>query len=71
MTNRQNTLDKGMIHVPGMRKLYGASDKWIICVYVCMYVCMCVCVCVYIMEYYSAKKKNEILPLAAVRMYLE
>ena len=56
MTNRQNTLDKGMVHVPGMRKLDGASDKWIIYIY--------------IMEYYSAIK-NEILPLAAMRMYLE
>ena len=68
MTNRQNTLDKGMIHVPGMRKLYGASDKWIICVYVCMYVCMCVCIYNGIL---LSQKKNEILPLAAVRMYLE
>ena len=32
--------------------------------YVC-FVCVCVCVCVCVMEYYSAIKKNEIMPFAA------
>ena len=34
-------------------------------------VCVCVCVCVCIMEYYSAIKKNEIMPLAGSWMDLE
>ena len=37
-----------------------------------MYVCVCVCVCVYIQwNYYSAIKKNEIMPFAAPSMDLE
>ena len=32
---------------------------------------VCVCVCVCVMEYYSAIKKNEILPFVTMRVELE
>ena len=40
-------------------------DKWIKILYVC--VCVCVYVCV---EYYSAIKKNELMPFATIWMDL-
>ena len=48
-------------------------------VYVYIYICVCVCVCVCIythihthtMEYYSAIKKNKIMPFTATRMDLQ
>ena len=33
--------------------------------------CVCVCVCVYTIEYYSAIKKNGIMPFATPWMNLE
>ena len=47
---------------------YLSTDRWIknirsVCVCVC--VCVCARVCVYTMEYYSAIRRNEIMPFAA------
>ena len=41
------------------------------CVCVSVFVCVCVCVCVCVMEYYSAIKNNEILPIATRWLDLE
>ena len=38
---------------------------------VCVCVCVCVSVCVCVVEYYSAIKKNDILPFATTWMDLE
>ena len=43
-------------------------------IYIYVYICVCVCVCVCVhthihtMEYYSAIKKNEIMPVSATCM---
>ena len=45
-----------------------------VCVCVCVYiytVCKCVCVYIYVMEYYSAKERNEIMPFPATWMNLD
>ena len=47
-------------------------DKWIkktLCVYI--YICVCVCIYIYTKEYYSAIRKNEILPFATTWMDME
>ena len=49
-----------------------STDEWIKMWCVCMYVCMYVCVCVYVyiyththtQDYYSAIKRNKIVPSA-------
>ena len=43
----------------------------VVCVRVCDVVCVRVCVCVCVMEYYSAIKKNKILPFVTTWMDLE
>ena len=51
-----------------------STDEWIKKMW-CVALCVCVCVCphihTYTMKYYSAIKKNEILPLATTQMDLE
>ena len=42
-----------------------STDEWI------KMWCVCVCVCVCVMIYYSAIKKNEILPFATMWIELE
>ena len=37
-------------------------------IYIRVCVCVCVCVCVYAVEYYSALKRKEILPIVTTWM---
>ena len=54
-----------------------SMDEWIKMWYTCVRVCVCVHIYTYTytdthtMEYYSAIKKNEIMPCAAIQMALE
>ena len=42
-------------------------NKWYMCVFVCVYAC----IYIHTMEYYSAIRKNEIVPFAMTRVELE
>ena len=49
----------------------GMGKEDVVCIYTYMYIYSCIYIHIYTMEFYSAVKKNKIMPLAAIWMDLD